>query len=83
MRDVVQQEITISASISHVDQEAIQQLVTATNLADGTYTVTYDDGITTGITVNLIVLSSGTISGLSAGTYDNITVSTISASGKQ
>ncbi len=54
---------------------------TTTNLSDGTYTVTYDDGITTGVTANLIVLSnSGTISGLSAGTYDNITVSNASCS---
>lgn len=53
-------------------------VLNTTNLPDGSYTVNYEDAATTSQTVNMVVVGNvGTISGLSAGTYNNITVTNI------
>jgi len=53
-------------------------LLSTTNLPNGSYTVNYEDATVTSQTATMAVIGSvGTISGLLAGTYNNITVTNI------
>jgi len=53
-------------------------ILTTSNLPDGSYTINYEDVTTTLQTVTMVVVGNvGTISGLLAGTYNNITVTNL------
>ena len=53
--------------------------LSTSNLPDGTYVINYEDATATPQTESVVVVGNvGTISGLSAGTYNNITVTFIS-----
>ena len=53
-------------------------VLTTANLPDGSYTINYEDVNVTPQTATIVVVGNvGTISGLSAGTYNNITVTNL------